>query len=283
MAALVAGAAERVFVSTPAWTAQVRQWCRPGTPITWLPVPSAVPVRTGNHAEIQRAVGQGRPIVGHFGTCGALITPGLFDALHQIAQRTEARFLLFGRGTDLAASRAVREWPALAGRLVAAGTLTPAEISRHLAACDVMLQPFPDGVTGRRTSVMAALAHGRPVVTTAGRLTEPLWQTSQAVRLAPAGDASALAAEVITLLDDPAEARRVARDARATYEQWFDLRHTIAALRAPEQMLTAQHTTADHSPLDPVPAATSNTAAVETRPAGRRSQISSCLYLSHRS
>ena len=40
------------------------------------------------------------------------------------------------------------------------------EVSVHLSACDLMIQPYPDGISARRTSAMAALAHERPVVTT---------------------------------------------------------------------------------------------------------------------
>ena len=38
-------------------------------------------------------------------------------------------------------------------------------LSRHLQACDVLVQPYPEGITSRRTSAMAALAHGRAIVT----------------------------------------------------------------------------------------------------------------------
>jgi hypothetical protein len=234
MAALVAGSAERVFVSTPAWTEQLRMLCRPGTPITWLPVPSAIPVEGGDGADVRaRYAGHGQ-LVGHFGTCGSLITPLLFEALGHLAHMSDARFLLFGRGSDLAAGEAARRWPALAGRIDGTGALTKSEVSRHLAACDVMLQPYPDGVTSRRTSVMAALAHGRPVVTTTGPLTEPLWRWSAGVRLAAPGNTFGLAADVAALLGHPDDAYRLSQEALATYRACFDLRHTITALRGPD-------------------------------------------------
>ena len=44
-----------------------------------------------------------------------------------------------------------------------------------------MLQPYPDGVSSRRTTVTSLLAHGCAVVTTRGPLTEGLWQESGAV------------------------------------------------------------------------------------------------------
>lgn len=233
MASLVASAAARLFVSTPAWTPQLRSMCGPEVPITWLPVPSAIPIDGGDVSALRALYAGEYPLVGHFGTCGSLITPRLFATFLHLSQLSNARFVLFGRGSDVAARLAARDWPTLAGRLHGAGSMSPAAVSRHLAACDVMVQPYPDGITGRRTSAMAALAHGRPVVTTLGLLTEPLWRRSAGVRLAPADNPFALAAEVATILRDPDELARLSAEARATYESCFDLRHTIAALRAP--------------------------------------------------
>ena len=48
------------------------------------------------------------------------------------------------------------------------GSLSPVEISRSLQIMDVCVTPFPDGISGRRTSALAALAHGVPVIAPAG-------------------------------------------------------------------------------------------------------------------
>ena len=103
----------------------------------------------------------------------------------------------------------------------------------HLLACDLMLQPFVAGVTTRRTSVMAALHHGVPTVTTAGPLTEPLWRETGAAALAAAGDPTALAGAARALLEDPEARARLAAAGRAVYDAHFDVRLTIAALRRP--------------------------------------------------
>ncbi len=55
-------------------------------------------------------------------------------------------------------------------RVVSAGLLADRDASLHLQACDVMIQPYVDGASARRTTLMAALAHGRAIVTTIGSL-----------------------------------------------------------------------------------------------------------------
>ena len=48
----------------------------------------------------------------------------------------------------------------LHSRAWASGRLSRADVAAALRACDLLLQPYPDGVTTRRTSVMAGLANG---------------------------------------------------------------------------------------------------------------------------
>ena len=92
------------------------------------------------------------------------------------------------------------------------------------------MQPYPDGVSSRRTTVMAGLAHGRPVATTAGPLTEPVWSETGAVALAPVAEPGGLARLAEALLADPEARDRLAAAARLTYEQIFSLERTVVAL-----------------------------------------------------
>lgn len=233
MASLVGDAAERSFVSIPAWQTGVEAVIRKGTPLMWLPVPNSIEIVDDRRrsADIAGRYGQGRPLVGHFGTYGALITPLLRPAIVSLIARSECQVLLIGRGSREACESIAAVHPELADRLQATGSLNAEEISQHLRACTLMMQPYPDGISSRRTSAMAALAHGVPVVTTEGRLSEPLWRESDAVMLVPPDDADALATAVASLALDPVRQRDLSRRGRELYDSRFDIRHTIAALK----------------------------------------------------
>ena len=79
---------------------------------------------------------------------------------------------------------------------------------------------------------MAALALGRPIVTTLGFLSEPFWKDSGAAVFAAPHDTPALAAALGRLLTDASARQRVGGAARALYQSRFDIRHVIETLRA---------------------------------------------------
>lgn len=236
MASLIARAAERIFVSIPAWEKIIKSLANNHAPVVWMPVPSAIPVvedKAGsNELRAQYAPAGEGLIIGHFGTYAQHITNSLKTVLSSLlighAERTA---LLLGRGGDGLRDELIRLYPELTGRVYATGSLSAEDLSRHLSACDVMLQPFGDGVSGRRTSVMTALAHALPIVTTSGALTEALWAESGAVVLAPAADVKAQAKAIEHLLVDSESRGNLNVAAAKLYRERFDVQHTIAALR----------------------------------------------------
>jgi glycosyltransferase involved in cell wall biosynthesis len=233
MAHLVSRAAHRAFVSIPAWRRDVESLAVAGTSIEWLPVPTTVPVMgdPAAVAAVRNRYSAGRPIVGCFGTFGSLIRAQLHDCLPLLANQAACSILLIGRQSDEMARELGLCHPHLANRLHATGTLGAEEVSIHIHACDVMLQPYPDGVSTRRTSAMAALAHDRALVTTTGALTEAFWALDQAAILAPATDSPALAAAVAALLGDPMRRAQLGARAADLYRSRFDVVHTVKTLR----------------------------------------------------
>jgi glycosyltransferase involved in cell wall biosynthesis len=236
MTMVLLNAAHRVWMSIPAWEARLRPYALGRTlPFRWLPVASNIPVVDDPaNVGIVRALyaPAGEQVVGHFGTYDRHSTELLLKSVPALLQgRSDCTMLLLGRGSEQMREKLIRNFPELAGQLHATGTLAAAELSLHISACDVMLQPYIDGVSSRRTSLMVGLSHGIPVVTTSGRLTEPLWSESEAVALIPAEDVAALALATIRLLSDETSRRRLSAAARMLYDERFDVKRTIATLR----------------------------------------------------
>ena len=151
--------------------------------------------------------------------------------LPALVARVDCSVLLLGRTSAEVARALVAAQPSLDGRLHATGTLSPEDVSRHIGACDIMLQPYPDGVSSRRTSAMAALSHGIPMVTTIGPLSEALWSEAGAATLVPVEEMGSLADAAASLLTSPARRQQLAARAQALYRDRFALQHTVNTLR----------------------------------------------------
>ncbi len=236
MAAMLVRAASRIFVAAQGWTGMLARYAPKGRKIGWLPVPSTIPIvrdRAATLAVRSRFAMPESGLLGHFGTYGPWVTSRLQPALESIlATHQSARVLLIGRNGEKFRDDFVRAHPALESRVSATGVLAEPDVSIHIGACDVMIQPYPDGITSRNTSALAGLAHGKAIATTSGRYSEEFWQRSGAVFLAPDRDAEALARGIIDLLNDRDRAKAMGCEAVKLYREIFDLEHTIAALRA---------------------------------------------------
>jgi glycosyltransferase involved in cell wall biosynthesis len=91
------------------------------------------------------------------------------------------------------------------------------EVSAHLLAADAVVMPYREGVSFRRTSLIAALRHGRPVVTTLPPEPQliPEIQHGQNMLLAPPAHAAALAQTIGVLIGDPQLQTQLAAGAKA--------------------------------------------------------------------
>jgi glycosyltransferase involved in cell wall biosynthesis len=238
MTMVVLGAARRAWIAIPAWEACLRPYTLGrALPMPWLPIPGCVPAAvTADPSSLRaRVAPDDQPIVGHFGSHGRAVAALLDGCLPEIMDGPcRPALLLLGADGPAYRDALVARHPDWATRVRATGFLDGAELAAHLGVCDVLLQPYPDGVTSRRTSVMACLSQGRAVVTTAGRLTEPLWYTSQAVALASVGDAAGLAEAVVRVLADGGARARLGARARQLYLDTFSVERVVTTLRAAE-------------------------------------------------
>ncbi len=204
--------------------------------------PSTEPSR----ADVRRLLGVDDEtfVVGYFGFLNpSKGVPTLLEAIGQVLVRRPERhvkLVLIGaetgvsNPTDLTQARAVHDAVGqgrLGSAIVRTGYLSPPDLSATLLACDAVALPFRDGASARRGTLMAALAHGLPIVSTVPARTSPLagppgfWlgagpgavavRDGESILLVPPDDADALAAALLRLADDPELRARLAEGAGA--------------------------------------------------------------------
>jgi glycosyltransferase involved in cell wall biosynthesis len=242
MTIILLRAAQRIWVSIPRY----EQMWRPYTfgrqiPFQWLPLPGNVPVvrdpRSIAALHVQYAGPDGL-LIGHFGTFGRLVDNILEVVIPKILdQNAAARIVLIGPGAGFL-DQLIAQHPRLAGRIYSTGSLaaTDPALSCHISACDLLIQPYPDGVSSRRTSLMAPLLHGKPVVSTSGPATESIWIGCGAVSMTATQDTEAFVEAVNHLCADAGQRADMACAARKLYAERFDISHAVAAVRRAAQV-----------------------------------------------
>jgi glycosyltransferase involved in cell wall biosynthesis len=79
----------------------------------------------------------------------------------------------------------------------------PDKVSRHLQLADAAVFPFTRGAAENRGSLLAAIAHGLPTLTTRGPSTPARFEENFGVQTVPAGDLPALTAWLRALVQSP--------------------------------------------------------------------------------
>lgn len=94
------------------------------------------------------------------------------------------------------------------------GFVDSSSVSGHLLAADLVALPFRDGVSFRRGSLMAALAHGCTIITTHPEVDMPELIGDHHVRLIPPDSPTALAIAIEDMADNPDLCRAMGERAR---------------------------------------------------------------------
>jgi glycosyltransferase involved in cell wall biosynthesis len=112
------------------------------------------------------------------------------------------------------------------------GFLDEQDMAKHIAASDVFLAPYTDGVSTRRGTVMAALQHGVAVVGTLGRRTDDILREAPGLLLVELGRSDAFARSVSSLVRQPQRRAELGSAGRGLYEAQFDWPVLVRRLRA---------------------------------------------------
>lgn len=239
MAGIVGRSAEHILVTIPAWKEMLRPVLgrKRCVSIEVVPTMNLTPVvrDVEGVARLHQLYASNKLLIGTFGTYGGSLAPMLEQVLPRLLRmHPKTTALLLGANGDRFAEGLYRGHPELRGRVFGPGVLKQGQLSLHLSACDLLLQPYPDGATGRRSSLMAGLAHGRPVVTTIGPLSEPLWAESGAVCAAPSADIEEFIGLAARVIEDADLREQLSCNGARLYAERFGLSRTIVALRRAE-------------------------------------------------
>ncbi|CAN5729118.1 glycosyltransferase family 4 protein [soil metagenome] len=173
----------------------------------------------------QRGYGDHELVIGYFGFLNRSKGGStLVRTLHQLVQAgRNVHLLMIGErvgASDPTNYQYLQEIEALiaslglSARVTWTGHQTDAEVSADLAACDVLLMPYVDGASLRRGTLMAALAHGCALVTTAPQTPLPELLDQRDLLYVPAEDANAAAAAIAQVAENAALAAMLRTNAR---------------------------------------------------------------------
>jgi glycosyltransferase involved in cell wall biosynthesis len=108
----------------------------------------------------------------------------------------------------------------LDGHIRWTGFVDDQAVSGHLIAADMVALPFRDGVSFRRGSLMAALAHGCAIITTHPQMDVPELISDDQVRMIPAESPTALSIAIEDLAYNPELREDLGRHARDLAQQF---------------------------------------------------------------
>ncbi len=225
LALLVAGS-DALVVTTGHRARMLRRWFPwKASSIHRVPVGATVePDHRTDREAVRRDLGlDGRLIVGFLGTAHpsknlALVVQCVED---MIAEGIDARLLCVGleRSDLLGATRG----GSVVDAAVCTGWIPVADrrISALTSAVDLYLAPMVDGISTLRTSVMAALAHGLPVVGTTGRETDPELIEGKAILVTHVQDTAGFRSLAVDLARDADHRGMLGREAAALYQRCY--------------------------------------------------------------
>jgi len=235
MAQRTAKRADHCFVSISPFVDVIERLKRPGVPAEWLPVPSNLPTET-DRQEVERLRARllrdgTAPLVGHFGTYGGPLRPLLRGVVEKSrGLHPEWKLVFIGRGSREFLNELEGQDVLPKGSAAASGGLEPAEAACWIKACDAMVQPYPDGASSRRGTLMAALALGKATVSNLGGLSDSFWKHSASLCIAERYDADEIVAAISKVLGDTQLRNRLEVDAAQFYADRFSLERAIQRL-----------------------------------------------------
>jgi glycosyltransferase involved in cell wall biosynthesis len=231
MGFLIAAPSHALTAVSTEWQRRLRRvgvW----KPIQVIPVGSNIPRVDVSAEDVQRVrekLGMDRTalLIGSFGSVGPHGEVGLvLKAVEKLKPEGSLKLLWIGRSgphTGRGAkwqetNQSVRDGSA---EMIWTGSLPHPDVSRLMAACDLFVLPFTDGISSKRTTLAAALLHGLPILTTRGKQLDDIFVHRDNMYLVPVGDPQSFEDGLMELAQCPELRARLARGARALHDARF--------------------------------------------------------------
>lgn len=146
----------------------------------------------------------------------------IIRAMAMLSAKREVRLLCLGK-----INRQDRVWNEVMGLadhlgvcplIHAPGVQSPQDLSAAFQALDIYLALYDDGASGVRTTLITALAHGLPVISTRGAATDADWFVEQEnVLFLESPEPAALADVILRVVEDRELRERLRKGARRSY------------------------------------------------------------------
>jgi len=194
---------------------------------------------------------EGSVVLSYFGFLNA--SKGGEDLIASLARLVErgcdARLLMIGGALGasdptnrayLAQVRDLIDGFGLGDRVAWTGYLEPQDVSACFKCSDLCVLPYRDGLSIRRGSLMAALAHAMPIISTHPEVMEEGLVPGENIWLVPRRDPDAIAEACLLLARDPGLRERLSRGARQLSARYawpeiaartLEVYHAVAAIQ----------------------------------------------------
>lgn len=189
-------------------------------PLAPVITPKTHPEGSGNEVRRKLGISEEEVVLARFGFVHNLRIsriPDLLQATHQLLkQGHHVRLLLIGGADSGSQSEllGMAEHLGIRDKLLLTGFCPPTEVSRYLDSVDIAVQLYPDGVSEKRSSLQAVLAHGLPVISTKKGPVPSTFHPLENILLIPDGSSRKLAQAIARLISDTELRNRLRQNAR---------------------------------------------------------------------
>lgn len=189
----------------------------------WIPIPTNIEVAAKTNSNDKLLRFNKKPLLAFFGSLHITkMVEFLIASLEALVKKGYDSGLLIIGQDEKAISDYLKELPDyLRERIFCTGYCSSEDVSQYLSSSDIFLLPLIDGISSRRTTLMAALNHGVPVISTSGYLTDDIFLKEDFTLLSPSTDKELFVANVLKMAGDEKLRESIGKKGKEAYEKYF--------------------------------------------------------------